>query len=431
MKLPAQVTNLMFTYQNPATRGWGEFIEKLRSCGKVSFLKGQGEIGTEGTEHVQGYAELTKKLRAGVIIELFKGAHVENRYGTQKEALHYVTKPHDGCECEHCVKARSLPNEGRVEGYDVEFGERKRARKSKTTKVTRQYIQAIRGGATDVELMDRWPTVYAQRPQLAKQVRCAQANDMTRQAVAEERPQEIVLIEGETRSLKTTYVQMKEGDSNVVSLLYEQGKVWLENYTGQSVLLVDEFAGQMRLQMLLKVLDAWHPCVYETKGGSVRPYFERIYVLANRPHTEWFRERERLTDGRDIGISRETIEAVYARVREGTILRFFRGLKPIREYWHPYDYYANGPYKTEPIPDEDLPERWLQIWSHKAENDPVWAGTHRLRLSTAMTEESRSQVMMTSREGLSGPPGRYDGTTPLEMTRYPGLLNWGSHSNGQ
>ena len=51
------------------------------------------EIGEEGTSHLQGYGELTSRMRSNRLFSFFNGrAHCEERKGTQREAINYCAK---------------------------------------------------------------------------------------------------------------------------------------------------------------------------------------------------------------------------------------------------------------------------------------------------------------------------------------------------
>lgn len=345
----------MFTLHNPAEHGWEELEAQLKSDRRVSYLVYQLEVGTEGTPHIQGYLELSSRVSWNVLQEsVFMGkmSWFDTRRGTQKEAIHYVTKPHPGCDCEACSSARSLPNSGKLDG-PWEHGKKKK--QGKAVKRTTAFISAIESGATNEELRHEHPVLYAQRSNLVRQVRSEIYREQALKAESEGTPVRVQVLYGESGSGKTQWAQAMAG-GRTVSVQFKQGALWLADYNGEEVMVFDEFVGQVQLQYLLDLLDPFKRSTFPIKGSFVTPHLRKIYVISNKPHNTWYR----LTD--DEGHQRndpEVIKALYRRLRDEPILRFARGQTPVSEEWDMFSLDAERPLVETPLARGECPVDWL------------------------------------------------------------------------
>lgn len=72
----------------------------------------QGEFSPENKPHLQGVVQFKNKTQTTALYKIF-APYLPNSFGLQvaktgklKAAWHYCAKPHNGCDCEHCEKAR-------------------------------------------------------------------------------------------------------------------------------------------------------------------------------------------------------------------------------------------------------------------------------------------------------------------------------------
>ena len=76
--------NIVFTWNNPPTN----HVDLLKLHPEIGFIVFQLEKGSNGTEHLQGYIELSKQLRFNVLRK-WHPWHIELRRGSQEEAIAY------------------------------------------------------------------------------------------------------------------------------------------------------------------------------------------------------------------------------------------------------------------------------------------------------------------------------------------------------
>lgn len=86
-----------------------QFYSKIKN---VKCMVIQGEYAENGRPHLQCFIQ-AKRPRQITSLAIYKMIQPLVDHGLQctkckspKDAWHYCTKPHDGCDCEHCVKAR-------------------------------------------------------------------------------------------------------------------------------------------------------------------------------------------------------------------------------------------------------------------------------------------------------------------------------------
>lgn len=87
IKEMSSIRNFCFTLNNYTE----EEVQKIENINCQYMIFGK-EVGEEGTPHLQGYCELFKKTRFNTIKKFIPRAHIEQRYGTQEEAILYCMK---------------------------------------------------------------------------------------------------------------------------------------------------------------------------------------------------------------------------------------------------------------------------------------------------------------------------------------------------
>lgn len=69
---------------------------------------------------------------------------------------------------------------------------------------------------------------------------------------------------------------------------------WWDGYSGQTVVVIDEFYGWLGYDFLLRLLDRYSFAV-ETKGGSVSFTSKLVIFTSNKPPSEWYRNVQDLS----------------------------------------------------------------------------------------------------------------------------------------
>lgn len=70
----------------------------------------------------------------------------------------------------------------------------------------------------------------------------------------------------------------------------KSGSEWFDGYTGQNIVLFDDFdSGQCSYRLLLKLLDRY-PLSVQVKGGCVNWRPRIVYITSNRDPSMWYTE---------------------------------------------------------------------------------------------------------------------------------------------
>lgn len=103
-------------------------------------------------------------------------------------------------------------------------------------------------------------------------------------------PKEVIVITGPKDTGKSRQVWTLNCGPNI----YDTDKIyplwnyqWWDGYTGQEILLVEEYMGQWPIDFLLKLLDRY-PLRVPRKGSSVWLRLRKIYFTSNLPLEEWY-----------------------------------------------------------------------------------------------------------------------------------------------
>ncbi len=246
------------TLNNPVLTG-EEYLDELKKHDDLRYCVLQLEAGDNGTPHFQAYMEFKKDKTLYAMKQLEPRAHWEPRFkGTRDQARQY------------CMKADT-----RISG-PWESGDWKTDQGKRTDLDTACAIVKKHGLDALAELA---PTVYVKYSRGFEKLAFLQRGKRAA-------PPRIIMHYGPTGTFKTGLVLHRHPDA------YKKppGTKWFDGYTGQKVLLLDDFAGAssgVRLDWTLQLLDRYDIDV-EMKGGHVRLLAETIYVTTNIHPSAWF-----------------------------------------------------------------------------------------------------------------------------------------------
>jgi len=213
-------------------------------------------------KHIQGYCELSKKLRLTGLKALLPRAHWEPRRGTREEARNYCRK-----------------EESRQEGpfeWGTWTGE---PAKSSLTEL----MKRLREGATNLQLLDEFPTLYLMYATRIAQVRLTMETPRTPLT-----PTNVKVYWEKTGTGKTRKALWKMPDAYIKP----NGK-WWPLYTGQQNVIMDDFRAHpdFTFDELLRVLDRY-PHIVETKGGHVQLQAKKFIITSNLEPDLWYKDAD-------------------------------------------------------------------------------------------------------------------------------------------
>lgn len=209
------------------------------------------------TDHLQGYLETSQKVTLKKLKVLVPRAHWEKAKGTSKQASDYCKKDND---------------------FD-EWGTLSVGQGARTDLI--KIKEAIDDGKSEEYIADnffsKW-VVYRRSFQAYATLKRTDRHFATVTHV----------YWGKTGTGKTRFVMDQIMDDDYWS---PGDYKWFDGYSGQKIVVLDDYRGEYPLQMLLKLLDRY-PMSVPIKGGFVNWCPKKIYITSNIHPNCWYSEAD-------------------------------------------------------------------------------------------------------------------------------------------
>ena len=234
-------------------------FEELQAALKDYVYIGQLERGEkgEGYLHYQIYIENPAPIRFSTLKAKLPNCHLEQRRGTRKQALEYVTKAE--------TRTGGIFGRGDINVND------ERGKRNDIAEIA----QMIKDGATDNEIFEAYPDRYFK---FYKNI------DMLRQLHVRQNSTgwkkiKVIYIFGETRSGKTRYVMEKHSPSDIYRTTeYEFG--WIDGYRGEKVLVLDEYRSNLKISSILDYTDGYIERIHG-RNYPRQVCYDTVYIISN------------------------------------------------------------------------------------------------------------------------------------------------------
>lgn len=236
-----------------------DHLDMLLDLDYEYFVAGK-EVGKSGTPHLQCYVEMKKRITFGALHKLLVGFHIEQRRGTQAEAIAYCKK----------------------DGDFVEYGTPRAGSSSRTVKELRDEIGK---GLTVRSLFDDDDITSSQLRNYENMVRYFEPKRCSDQ------PTVVDWYYGSSGSGKTRTCRQLYPDAYV----HHGNLKWWEGYDGHAEIIIDDFRPHQMVdyEAFLGLLDR-HEFRVETKGGSRQMRAQQICVTSLHHPGDMFRQYFRL-----------------------------------------------------------------------------------------------------------------------------------------
>ena len=217
------------------------------------------EVGETGTPHLQGYFELSRRMRFTAIKKILPRAHLEKRKGTNEQAITY------------CKKDGKFTEQGR---------QKKNTGQGKRTDIEHMYAM-VKEGKSNYEI---------QEAHIGPMFRYAKAVETVRNNFLA-RPQAfckptVIVYWGRAGSGKTSRVLREHPDCYIID---PDEQLWWDGYNGEAVILFDDFYGGVKYHKLLRMLDG-NRMRLPVKGGHTYKRWTTVYFTSNQEPKEWYKQ---------------------------------------------------------------------------------------------------------------------------------------------
>lgn len=268
-KRDGQARKYILEFNNPTEHGVTDetIKEGIEALSGLIYACGGDHIGGQrGTPHKHVYLQTKSPYRWTTIKKLFPGAtDIQAAKGTAQQSRVYIRK-----EGKHSERAAEY-----VKGSFWEIGECPLEQPGKRTDLLR-LKEMIQEGMTVGQILDEEPKWFT---------RVRDIERWRHEAIFEEyrtktRSVRCRYIYGLTRSGKTTGV-IREYGIEKIHRVTDYEHPW-DNYRGQKILVLDEFDSQLRMSVMLNVLEG-HPQELPARYFNRHACWEEVVVISNKP----------------------------------------------------------------------------------------------------------------------------------------------------
>lgn len=263
---------------NPLEAGFDHdtIIEKLHKCAPRYFCLAD-EIATTGTPHTHIFLYARSPIRFPTVKHRFPTAHIEKSYGSARDNREYILK---GGKWADTDKAETI-----VPGSFYEWGEVP-AEKEEQSPEKYQLIQGIRDGMSDSEIIEEFPNMVFH----IRDFSVIRQTFLAEKYAVENRPLEVSYIYGASGTGKTRSIYQKHDPKSICRITnYRAAKgISFDNYTGQDVLVFEEFNSQIPLEDMLNYLDIY-PLTLPARYNDRTACYTKVYITSNLPLEKQYR----------------------------------------------------------------------------------------------------------------------------------------------
>lgn len=279
MSKDTQSRKWMLTINNPSDHGIDHDVIKqtLSEMKSIKYWCMADEIGLEDkTYHIHLFLYGTS-TRFSTIKLKFPTAHIEMGKGKIEQCIDYVKKSGKW--------SKDAKADTRVDGTFEESGEPPVEAQGTRNDLNVLY-DMVKQGLKDYEILEANPT-YLVNLRDIENVR--QVNN-ERMFATQIRNMDVTYIWGDPGTGKTYGVLTRYGFENVFRVSDYRNP--FDGYSGQDVLLLDEFDGQLPITLMNKLLEGYPfqlPCRFNNKWAC----YTKVYIIANSPLGHHYKDTHR------------------------------------------------------------------------------------------------------------------------------------------
>ena len=279
--------------ENTQSRKWALTINNPQDCGLThdtiteilsrfcpDYFCLADEIATTGTFHTHIFLYSHSPIRFSTVKNRFPTAHIEKAFGSARDNRDYI--------CKEGKWAESDKAETSVDGSFVEWGTLPNEGEEKDPKMYK-LLQNVKDGFATTEIIDETPS-FAFRSRDIDTLRQTYLADRFRK---ENRTIEVTYLYGATGTGKTRSIFEKHLAEDICRITdYGKNGVRFDAYTGQEVLVFEEFNSQIPIEDMLNYLDIY-PLTLPARYNDRIACYTKVYITSNIPLTEQYKDIQR------------------------------------------------------------------------------------------------------------------------------------------
>lgn len=251
-------------------------VEILRKFSPAYFCMAD-EIATTGTYHTHIFLYSPSPIRFSTVKNRFPTAHIDKTYGSAKENRDYIRKEGKWAETDKA--------ETKVPDTFLEWGDMPTEKEEKAPQMYK-LIQEVRDGISTANIIEG-------SPNLAFRVRDIDALRQTLLSdryASENRKIEVWYIFGASGTGKTRGIYERHDAKDICRITnYRNGRgISFDGYTGQDVLVFEEFHSQIPIEDMLNYLDIY-PLSLPARYSDRVACYTRVYITSNLPLEKQYR----------------------------------------------------------------------------------------------------------------------------------------------
>lgn len=267
MQADSRSRKWQITINNPIDKGYthDKIVEILKEFKSIVYYCMSDEIGEAGTYHTHIFIAASSGIRFSTLLNRFEKCHFEMANGNCQQNRDYVFK--EG-KWSNDKKA-----ETNLKDTHLEFGELPVERQGKRNDLDDLY-DMIKSGMTTLEIVEVNPSymLYLDKiDKLRMQLRAQQFK-------VSDRNVSVVYVFGLPGVGKTSGILNAYGRENCYRVT--DYKHPFDTYENQSVLVFDEFYGQLSLPYMLNLTDRYPlelSCRYQNRTAC----YEKVFIISN------------------------------------------------------------------------------------------------------------------------------------------------------
>lgn len=275
---------------NTQSRKWSLVINNPQECGldhsaiveilrkfSPAYFCMADEIATTGTYHTHIFLYSPSPIRFSTVKNRFPTAHIDKTYGSAKENRDYIRKEGKWAETDKA--------ETKVPDTFLEWGDMPTEKEEKAPQMYK-LIQEVRDGISTANIIEG-------SPNLAFRVRDIDALRQTLLSdryASENRKIEVWYIFGASGTGKTRGIYECHDAKDICRITnYRNGRgISFDGYTGQDVLVFEEFHSQIPIEDMLNYLDIY-PLSLPARYSDRVACYTRVYITSNLPLEKQYR----------------------------------------------------------------------------------------------------------------------------------------------